>query len=323
MFNWNDLTFFLAVQRQGHLAGAAERLRVDHTTVSRRIRELEQALNCKLFSRTRNGFILTDAGHKLLIYAEAIESNVHEINDEVGQTAREAAGSVRVATMEGLGSLYLSRHMVEFRQLFPSIDVELVTSPAVINLTKREADISMSFPRPRGRRVSARKIGEFRLFLYASKDYLAAEGIPGARTDLTAHRFADYVDDLVQINEVRWLNDVLPAAPIVYRSSSLIAQFQFAAAGGGIAMLPSFVGARDSNLVALLPEQVSVTRDLWIGVHEDQKHIRRIDAVSKYLTRLIESDQPFLKSGHPGLERPCLTIEDQAIQSPGKRRLSG
>lgn len=306
MFNWNDLTFFLAVQRQGHLAGAAERLRVDHTTVSRRIRELEQSLNCKLFNRTRNGFILTDAGHKLLVYAEAIESSVHEINDDVGQTAREPAGDVRVATMEGLGSLYLSRHLVEFRQLFPSIDVELVTSPAVINLTKREADISISFPRPRGRRVSARKIGEFSLYLYASRDYLARFGTPIARKDLRHHRFADYIDDLVQINEVRWLHEAFPTARIDYRSSSLIAQFQFAAAGGGISMLPTFVGVRDPKLVTVLPDQVSATRDLWLGVHEDQGHIRRINAVAKYLTSLIESDRAFLKSGNPRTERPCL-----------------
>lgn len=56
MFNWNDLVYFLAVERQGNLAGAAERLHADHATVSRRIRELEQALNCKLFNRTRSGF---------------------------------------------------------------------------------------------------------------------------------------------------------------------------------------------------------------------------------------------------------------------------
>ena len=187
--------------------------------------------------------------------------------------------------------------------------MELVTSPAVINLTKREADISISFPRPRGRRVSARKIGEFKLYLYASRDYLAAAGTPEHREDLISHRFADYIDDLVQINEVRWLHAAFPAAPVVYRSSSLIAQFQFAVAGGGISMLPTFVGVRDPNLVALLPDQVSARRDLWIGVHEDQGHIRRISAVSRYLTSLIESDQPFLKTGNPDLERSCLSAE--------------
>lgn len=313
MFNWHDLSYFLAVQRRGNLAGAAERLHVDHTTVSRRIRQLERSLNCSLFSRTRNGFILTDAGHKLLAYAEAIESNVHEINDDVGQTARDPAGTVRVATMEGLGSLYLSRHMVEFRQLFPSIELELVTSPAVINLTKREADISISFPRPRGRRVNALNIGVFKLYLYASKSYLAQAGEPKHRDDLGAHRFTDYIEDLVQINEVRWLHEAFSDAPVVYRSSSLIAQFQFAAAGGGIAMLPTFVGVRDKNLVLLLPDQISATRDLWLGVHEDHRDIRRISVVSKYLTSLIELDQPFLKSGNPKLQKACLIDGSLAI----------
>ena len=312
MFNWNDLVYFLAVERQGNLAGAAERLHADHATVSRRIRELEQALNCKLFNRTRSGFSLTDAGQRLLEYAEAIESNIHEIDHSVGQTAHELAGNVRVATMEGLGSLYLARHLVEFRKLFPAVDVELVTSPAIINLTKREADISISFLRPGGRRVSARKIGEFKLFLYASTDYLKATGTPKAVDDLSNHRFADYIDDLVQIDEVRWLHEISRSAPVAFRSSSLIAQYQFAAAGGGIAMLPTFVGVRDAKLVRVLPDKISVTRDIWIGVHEDQDHIRRICALSKYLTSLIKSDQRFLTSGEPQLERPTLNSKDFA-----------
>ena len=70
-FDWSDLIFFLELSRQGRLVPAAKRLRADHTTVSRRIAALESALHCKLFDRNSNGFMLTDAGQKLLVYAES------------------------------------------------------------------------------------------------------------------------------------------------------------------------------------------------------------------------------------------------------------
>ena len=70
-FDWSDLLFFLELSRRGRLVPAAKRLRADHTTVSRRIAALESALHCKLFDRNSNGFMLTDAGQKLLVYAES------------------------------------------------------------------------------------------------------------------------------------------------------------------------------------------------------------------------------------------------------------
>jgi hypothetical protein len=57
-FNWNDLVFFLELARQGRLMPAARRLKVDHTTVSRRIGELEKDLGLKLFERKPDGFVM-------------------------------------------------------------------------------------------------------------------------------------------------------------------------------------------------------------------------------------------------------------------------
>ncbi len=96
MFDWNDLTFFLELARQGRLVPAARRLRVDHTTVSRRIAELERSLDCKLFDRTRNGFVLSDSGQRLLEHAEAAEINMLNIAETIGNKPAQVSGSVRL-----------------------------------------------------------------------------------------------------------------------------------------------------------------------------------------------------------------------------------
>ena len=100
MFDWNDLRYFLELARQGRLAPAAKRLQVDHSTVGRRIAELEKTLNTKLFDREPAGFVLTEAGHRLLAHAESIEVNTIAIAENAGQSAA-LSGTVPNARWRG------------------------------------------------------------------------------------------------------------------------------------------------------------------------------------------------------------------------------
>lgn len=293
MFDWNDLTYFLELARQGRLGSAAKRLHVDHSTVGRRIAELEKALNIKLFDRTRDGFVLTESGHRLLAYAESMENGALAISENAGQSAA-LAGSVRLATMEGIGSFYLVPHLHEFHQQHLAITVELVTSAQLLNLTKREADVSLSFVCPSGSRLIVRKIGRFDLKLYGAPSYLRKHGTPKSVADLENHVFVDYIEDLVQIPAVRWLHDAIQHPQVIFRSTSMMAQHNAAVAGLGLVVLPSFTAARDTRLKPLLVDQLLIKRDLWLSVHEDLRHMARVKALTTFITRLIERDQDFL-----------------------------
>jgi DNA-binding transcriptional LysR family regulator len=298
MFDWNDLRYFLELARQGRLGPAARRLEVDHTTVGRRIAELEKALNTKLFDRTETGFVLTATGHRLLGYAETIENNALAVAESARQP-QALAGTVRVATMEGFASFYLAERLPEFQSQHPNILVELVTSAQLLNLTKREADVSLSFVCPTGSRLIVRKVGRFDVRLYAAPAYLRDHGVPTSAEDLKGHVFVDYIDDLVQISAVRWLLDAIPNPTVVFRSTSMVSQQNAAAAGAGIVALPSFLGVRDKRFQPLSIDGVSIKRDLWLAVHEDLRHMARIKALTTFIRERIERDQPFLDS-EPG-----------------------
>ena len=293
-FDWGDLAFFLELARQGRLVPAARRLRADHTTVSRRVAELERALHCKLFDRGPNGFVLTDAGQKLFVYAESIESNATAIAENVGGIATAPSGDVRVATMEGIGSFYIAPRMWKLRQVFPALRVELVTERHLINLTKREADISVSFAQMKGPRLISENIGTFELRLYAAPSYIERMGLPASLEELDNHEFVDYIDDLVSIPEVRWLHDVLVPSKVVFQSSSMVAQHNAAVAGVGLVLLPSFSAAEDSRLIPVIPHLVSVMRSIWLTVHEDHQYLSRIKTVRRFLKQSISDDQSFL-----------------------------
>jgi len=298
-YDWQDLVYFLELARHGQLVGTARRLKVDHTTVSRRIRKLEQSLNSQLFSRTPRGFVLTETGLKLLEHAEAMEYRAHAIAQTAGVEETEAGGTVRIGTMEGIGSLYLGPRILDFHESHPSILIELVTGPRWINLSKREADIFISFPKPEGKRLVIRKIGKFRIGLYASKEYLARHGAPKRKADLDEHGFVDYIDDLIEIGAVRWLGDIVSPKNVVFRSSSLIAQYASASAGLGIVALPTFVAIHNPRLKPVLP-RLSTTRDIWLSVHEDLLHVSRVKAVEQFLEQQIADDQAFLLSSVNG-----------------------
>ncbi len=178
-YNWDDIIFFLEVARSRNLVRAGQKLKVDHTTVSRRVRELERSLDTTLFRRSKSGFSLTEAGLRLLQFAEGMENNANAIVEAVvGSEPTDAAGAVRIASMEGIGSMYLTACMADFNRLYPSIQIELITDTRLLDMTRREADVFVSFFRPKGRRLSVKKIGEFRIFLYASSGYSRAIARP-------------------------------------------------------------------------------------------------------------------------------------------------
>lgn len=292
--NWDDLRVFLEVARQGHIAPAARRLKVDHATVSRRIGHLEDVLGVKLFNRTQFGMSLRETGRKLFKHAEAIEIHTLAAAEIAEAGNPRYAGPVRIAMMEGIASFYLAYRLDRLRSSHPDLKLELVSSPQTVNLTRRDADLFLSFFKPSGRGLIVQKIGAFELRLYASPAYLRRHGRPRSIDDLSNHIYVDYIDDLIAIDAVRWLADVVKYPKTVFNSNSVIAQYHAAVVGVGMALLPSFVAARDRRLKPILVGKVSVKRELWLSVHHDLHENPRARAVIDFITSVVAEDQDYL-----------------------------
>ncbi|WP_234685061.1 LysR family transcriptional regulator [Bradyrhizobium monzae] len=292
MFDWNDLKFFLELAKQGRLMPAARRLKVDHTTVSRRISELERDLAIKIFDRKPDGFVLTEDGHKLYQAAEKIEAAALVISEDF-RTPTEPTGRVRLTSMEGIAAFYLAEKLVQFNEKHPGVLVELVTERHLINLTKREADVCVSFVPLVGPKLSVKKAGEFKLGLFASSKYIVNRGAPASMDELKRHDFIDYVDDLVAIQPVQWLHDVLVPENVVFRSTSMAAQQNAIGVGRGIGLLPFFSAKKDHRLVRIMNDVV-VTRSLFVSVHEDIEYMGRVRTLLRFLNEIFRADKAFL-----------------------------
>lgn len=290
--NWNDLRIFLTVARSKTLSSAAKQLAVDDSTVSRRITHLEYHLNSALLERDYQGIHLTPQGERLLQHVEEMERAALSLIESVSNTVSETHGRVRVASMEGIATLYLAGQFATLKARHPSLQVELVTSSTMIHVNRREADIFLSFFPLEARGLDALPIGEFSLYLYASKSYLTQNGCPKSKKDLINHDFISYINDLIQLDTVRWLDEAISQPNIVFCSTSMLSQMYAAAAGMGIVMLPNFAHAENLGLVKILYDQMTVSRTLWMSVHQDLRYTRRIKTTMSFLYEIFKKDYP-------------------------------
>lgn len=290
-FNWNDLRYFLAVARAGTLTTAAQRMRADHSTVSRRITALEEALRVTLFERRPSGFTLTVHGERLKQTAEAMESAAVVAQSSLAGANLSLSGAVRVGAPDGFGNCFLAPRIGGLCQQHPELEVQLVAMPRVFSLSKREADLAISLSRPREGRLYARKLTDYRLSLYATAGYLESHPPIERRRDLAGgHSFIGYIDDLIFAPELDYIEAVGEIAPRI-KSSSLVAQLRATLAGAGLCILPHFIAREYPSLLQVLPEDVTMVRSFWLLVHEDMRSLARISVTADFIADLVRRDQ--------------------------------
>ncbi len=282
-FDWDDLRFFLAVARNGQLSSAARQLRSNHVTVSRRIERLEQSLGLRLFERSARGHTLTVVGERMLRHAETMEREAASLDEALTGARSVPKGVVRLSTPEGFGNFFLARILPTLAARHPGLLVEFVTIQQIVSLSRREADIQVALHPPASGPYLTERIAQYRLFVYASRAYLAAQPPIRQASDLKGHRLAGYIDDMIFTPGLDYLKDILPGIRATYQSSSIQAQLAATLAGYGLGILPSFIARDHPDLVPVLPGEMHLLRDYWMIRHEEMAEAPRIRTVTDFL----------------------------------------
>lgn len=294
--DWSDLNTFLHVARNLTMAAAANKLKVDVTTVRRRIMELEESIGVPLLLKQGRSMRLSEEGERVYAIAARMEELSHELSSDATDASRDLFGVVRVSTMEGFGSFYLAPRLSAFVREHPELSVQLVHAPHILNLTEREADISINMMKPERGRFLTRLLAHFTVGLYGSPAYLSRAGTPRNLGDLAQHDFVTYVDDLISVPHVLWLPDVIEKPRTRFTCSSLVAQRAAVLAGAGLAMLPHFMVDKNAGLVRIMPDEINLLRDWWLVVHRDLQDVPRIRAVIDFVSTIMVRDRAVLTS---------------------------
>ena len=288
--NWDDLRFFLELARLKRLNHVGRKLDVDHTTVARRIEQLEAALGCRLFESTADGYVLTEAGQRLFAHAETIENNVGLLREEaLGQGVR-VSGTVRIGTPEGFGTLVLTPRLARLVDEHPDLDVELLMLPRFPSLAAREADIIVTLDPPEhGRYISAR-LTDFTYGLFASKAYLKCHGPIRTTAQLSQHNLVGYIDELLLSPQLHYLDEILHQYRLRIASSGMLAQLAAVRAGLGVGVLAHYL-VPGTGLVPLLPQEAVWKRTFWLVTHVDWYRLRRVRAVWDFMRKMVEDEK--------------------------------
>ncbi|WP_269495906.1 LysR family transcriptional regulator [Castellaniella sp. S9] len=295
MQDWNSLHIFLELTRSRGLVEAGKRLNIDHSTVSRRIRQFEQKIGTQLFERSNQGYTLTAAGHRLIAYAERAELAMLAAIEELGGQDPLLSGHVRLGTTEGFGMFLAPALLADFCEQHPGITVDLLPMPRFINMSKREADISISLDRPQSGNYVVARLTNYSLRVYATRAYLESHPPIRTQADLAKHNFAGYIDELVYTEELRYERNIAPSAFRPLRSNSIVSQYSVARYGRMLAILPCFIGQQCPELVPVLKDQINITRTFWLAVPTETRHIRRISALWDYLRDAANNNQAYFR----------------------------
>jgi DNA-binding transcriptional LysR family regulator len=292
MLDWNDLRYFLAVHRGRTLAGAAALLKINATTVGRRLTALEEQVHTRLFDRTPDGYVLTAAGRELLPRAERIEVDVLAVEREVSGADQRAAGVVRVNVTEMLATRFITAQLPRFIERHPAITLDLNCTRRSVDLGRRDADIALRLARPREDDVVTHKLATIDLALYASESYLARHGVPDQpEVSLAGHRVVLFADARAFSLENDWFEPRLDGASIIMRSDSVSSIFGATLAGAGIALLPRACADAEPTLRCLHTATHPEPRVVWQTVHRDLAKSARVRAVLDFLAEVLVNRQ--------------------------------
>ena len=290
MPDWSDVRHFLEVSRAGTLSAAARKLKVDDTTVGRRVAALEHELGAKLFERTPDGLLLTAAGEAMRAAGEEMEQAALRGEQRVIGTDRAPSGLVRVATTEMLGRAVVLPAIRALRETHPQIRLELNTGVARLDIARREADLALRYIRPEAGTLVSRRIARVAYTAYASREYLSSRPRPARGAGFAGHDIVAFESAIRAWRQGELAGEPLRDARVVLRTNNGFTLLEAVALGLGIGDLPCHAADLDPRVRRVFADGKVELEDLFLVVHEDLQRTARmravIDAIDESLRRL-------------------------------------
>lgn len=274
----DDLLVLLAVGRSGRFTIAADELGLNHTTISRRIAALEQAIGGRVLTRVAGGWELTDLGREALAAAEAVESAVHSLAvDTSGERVLE--GVVRISATDGFSAYIAAPAAALVQRRHPNVAVEIVAETRRATQQRSGLDVEVVVGEPKVHRAEAIRLGDYCLGLYGARDYLAQHGEPASIADLTRYPLVYFIDSMLQVDDLDVATSFAPAMRESVTSTNVFVHVEATRAAAGLGLLPCFMADRHDDLVRVLPDAVVVTLTYWLVARDETMRRPEVAAV--------------------------------------------
>lgn len=283
---WDDVRLFLALCRSRTVGEAGRALSVDASTVSRRLVALEDALATSLFDRSHDGISATKAAEDLVLVAEEMEHAMTRFANAADGLEREVSGLVRIACPPDVADVVVAPLLRELLTRHPALRVEIAPGEAVLDLTRREADLALRTVRPVQGDLVVTKLTTVRWVVAASRALAGEIGTLRAWSD---RPWIGWGERLSHLEPARWLTTHVKTAEPVVRSDSMMVQLSVVASGVGIALLPepsvAHYGLEQPKLAPALRASAAAwpSNDLFLVTHRALRDVPRVRALWELL----------------------------------------
>jgi DNA-binding transcriptional LysR family regulator len=290
MIDWDDVRYFLAAARGGSVRAAAKRLGVNHATVLRRIAQLEDRLGAQMFEKLPSGYRLTAAGEEVLELANQMEASSHQLETRVFGRDQSVRGLLRVTLPPPLANHLLMRDFADFARLHPDIEMEILSSGELANLTNREADVAIRVVYDRETlplNLHGLKGPELFGGVYMSRNQLATcrAGAPDPVRwiVISSHGIPDWASE-----------GEIGATGVAFRTSDAAAQIAAVGQGLGMTTLPCFIGDADPQLARVPGADLHMYGTVWLLTQGETRKTKRVQLFTEFLSRRLAAHAPLL-----------------------------
>lgn len=289
--HWDDVRIFLAIAREGSISGAARRLGVQHSTISRRIRTLEENLATRLIERKKSGYELTEAGEELKLSASKIEHELLEFEGALGGQISDASGNLRVSAINNMASTVLMPIFVRFTQKHPKIELHVQVTNKFVQLAERDADIAIRLTNTPLDTLIGTRLVTVSSAVYGSVDYCT-----GLRSGQIAEKWLGVECCGFHMS---WTKQACPDADQKLFVDDTLLTLAAVRQGAGLAYLPCFMGDSDPLLSRYREPEEQHDLGLWLLYHRDLRRTKRVTLFREHMLHEITSQRDLFEGQRP------------------------
>ena len=278
-----DLEVLLALVRGGNLAQAAARLSADASTVFRSVQRIEKSLGQRLFERTRQGYLPSEAMAEIARHAERIEAELEAARAAAMAPNSEVTGRVRLTTTDSVLRGLVLPCLPALAAQHPQLQLELRSANELMSLTRRDADLALRATPKAPEHLIGRHLGPIRFVACGAKSLSPAQ----RRKALDQHDWIAPDEAMPEHPSVRWRRKQLPKLAPRHLVDGIVSVVDAIRAGLGVGVVPLFMLDSEPRLVALSKPLEGCESQLWLLAHPESRHLRRIAAVYQHFAQSI------------------------------------
>ena len=289
------MAIFYHVVEAASFSGAARKLGIAKSAVSRHVSLLEKNIGARLLNRSTRSLSLTEVGESYFLSCARIVTEAETASRRVSQLQDEPLGTLRVAGPQSLASqLVLGPMVKQFIQRYPALNIELLLDDRVVDMVSEGIDVSIREGWLPDSNLVARKLVDLPIMLCASPEYIACNGAPESPSELMGHEGIIFT---LFPSPSHWTfkhNNHSERIQIKSRlkTNSVIAMRSLLLSGAGIASLPSYQVLEDikaGRLVHLLPKYDCGSAGIYAVYQDRQYQQARVRLFIDFMARQLRA----------------------------------